>query len=261
MYRMALQLSELRSLTNTTLRDLGLLRLVGQEAMVLARQAKLLARELDWSPSAPLLPGDDVVVLLHGLFATAGVFRPMKDFIEQQTRAKTASFTYSPSASVDAVAQRLARVIAGLPDDVNIHLVGHSMGGLAARWFVQVLGGDPRVVQTISLAAPFQGTNRARFWPTPAGRDLSPGSAVLQELRITAGRGRDVPHLSIAASVDQLVPSGACFSDGEYVVIEECGHNGLLYHSDVASEIVRRIHLQSPPPSSRSWRPPPFERD
>ncbi len=69
-----------------------------------------------------------------------------------------------------------------------------------------------------------------------------------------------VPHLSIAAALDQLVPSGARFAAGDYVLIDDCGHNGLLYHPDVVSEIARRILVHSPPPSSRSSHfPPPPE--
>lgn len=237
--------------------DLRTLRLFGREAAVLARQARMLHRDRGLLLPHHASAGEDVVVFLHGLFATAGVLGPMKRYVEQQTLAHTASFTYWPGAAVADVARELGKLIAQLPHDVNIHLVGHSMGGVAARYYVQELGGDPRVVQTISLASPFEGTNRAWLWPTPAGKDLCPGSRVLQRLAEGARQDARVPHLSIAASLDQLVPGGARFAVGDYVCIEDCGHNGLLYHPDVVSEIVRRIMIQCPPPSSRSSHFPP----
>jgi pimeloyl-ACP methyl ester carboxylesterase len=252
---MAIGLAELDAFARSP--NLRRLKIVGKEALALAKQATLIHR--DWGQQLPsrARSGEDVVVVLHGLFATAGVLVPLKRHIEQQTGAHTASFTYGPGAGVTEVAQRLSRLIDRLPEHVSVHLVGHSMGGLAARWYVQELGGDPRVVQTISIATPFAGTNRALLWPVRAGRDMRSGSDVLWRLTAGAARGRQVPHLSIAAASDQLVPSGACFGEGDAIVIQDCGHNGLLFHPDVASEIVRRILVQSPPPSSYSSSRPP----
>lgn len=184
-------------------------------------------------------PGDDVVVLLHGLFATAGVLRPLRQRIERETGAHTASFTYAPGPGVAAIADTLAELVDCLPGAVRVHLVGHSMGGVAARWYVQELGGDPRVVQTISMASPFRGTRRAFFVPGASGRDIKPDSAVLSRLR---ERGEcTVPHLSIVAAHDLLVTEDATFHQGQREVIAGTGHNGLLFHPRAAELVVERV--------------------
>ena len=113
------------------------------------------------------------------------------------------------------------------------------MGGLAARWFVQELGGDPRIVQTISLASPFNGTRRAWMMPAAAGRDIARDSLVLSRLGQRGDCG--VPHLSVVAARDTLVTEDASLHHGDRIVIEECGHNGLLYHADVAQLVVARV--------------------
>ncbi|GMV12402.1 MAG: hypothetical protein AMXMBFR56_06260 [Polyangiaceae bacterium] len=215
------------------------LREVGREAMAFARQATLLHRDVTATYPRLAEPGDDVVVFLHGLFATAGVLRPMRGAVERETGAHTASFSYAPGPGVAAVAESLAALVDRLPSGVHVHLVGHSMGGIAARWFVQELGGDPRIVQSISLASPFRGTRRAKLVPAAAGRDIAPESAVLA--RLTERGECGVPHLSVVASDDALVTEDATLHFGERVLIEGCGHNGILYHQEVAALIVSRV--------------------
>src|SRR5262249_27617674 len=124
------------------------LRIMGREALAFARLATLLHRDLAALHADHATADEDVVVLLHGLFATAGVLRPLRRRLEQQAGAHTASFSYPPGPGIPALAERLGALVAKLPEGVRIHLVGHSLGGLVARWFVQELGGDPRVVQT-----------------------------------------------------------------------------------------------------------------
>jgi triacylglycerol lipase len=217
------------------------LRRHGLEAVAFARQAVLLHRDVAvLCPERPE-PGDDVVVFLHGLFATAGVLRPMRQRLGRTVVAHAASFTYAPARGVDQVAQNLGQLLARLPDAVRLHLVGHSMGGIVARWYLQEHAADPRVVQTISLASPFRGTRHARLMPTNAGRDIAIGSEVLRRLARRAHVSAHVPHLSVIAAHDQLVTERAQFDLGEAVEIDDCGHNGLLFHPLVAELVAERV--------------------
>lgn len=186
------------------------------------------------------MAGEHVVVLLHGLFATAGVLRPLRGQLETELDCHTASFTYAPGPGVDALGQRLAQLVRRLPSGVRVHLVGHSLGGLAVRWFVQELGGDPRIVQTVSLGSPFRGTKHGRFMPGPAGRDIVPGSPVTRRIGESAARC-PVPHLSIIAEHDTVVTEPASLPVGEVLVIPDCGHNGLLFHPSARESVVRRV--------------------
>ncbi len=214
------------------------LEAMGREAVALARQAVLFHRDVTVVlPRAR--PGDDVVVFVHGLFATAGVLRPLRAQLEQHTGVRTATFTYVPGPSIERIAERLGELVRALPEGTRIHLLGHSVGGLVSRWFVQELGGDSRIVQTISLGSPFGGTSRARLFPAPVGRDIVPGSWLLTRLERKAPGG--VPHFSIAGGADQIVPSGALLSRGDGLVIEGCGHNGLLYHPQTLATVVRKV--------------------
>jgi pimeloyl-ACP methyl ester carboxylesterase len=180
------------------------------------------------------------VVLVHGALATAGAWRPLRTRIENETGARTASFTYGPSSGVVEIARALGKLVAGLPDGVTVHLVGHSLGGLAVRWFVQEMPADARVVQTVSVAAPFEGARGARLFPGRAGRDMRRGSAVLERLADSAA-GSALPHLSIFGTTDTAVSGDTHFPVGERLVLPYAGHNALLFHDGVGSAIVERI--------------------
>src|SRR5690606_27671633 len=109
------------------------------------------------------------------------------------------------------------------------------------RWYVQEAQCvDPRVVQTICLASPFAGSRHARLMPGASGRDLMPGSALLQRIHERAS-SVDVPHLSLAGANDLMVEPGAWLDCGDCRVFPALGHNALLYDMDVISEVVRRI--------------------
>lgn len=223
---------------------LGASRVLGsaaREALALARQATLLHRDV--APVVPATAQGDVVVFVHGFLATAGVLRPLRDVVERGTRAETASFTHPPGVGIVDIAERLAELVRGLASpELRIHLVGHSIGGLAARWFTTELGGDARVVETISIASPFEGAPRARFFPGVLARDIEPGSALLARLR---GAQSGVPHFSIAGGSDRVVPAGALLPHGESLLVEAAGHNEVLYHPTTVAAVVGRIIAMS----------------
>lgn len=213
---------------------------LGREALAMARQWTLLGHDL-----ATVVPAraEDVVVLVHGFLATAGVLRPLREALEADAGVTVASFTHAPGTSIRSLAARVAELV-GRVEAERIQLVGHSIGGLAARWFTQELGGDPRVVQTVSVASPFWGTKRARALPGALGRELDPESEVLA--RIRDGIGRGVPHFAVSGTRDAVVgPPGPLGAAAE-LVVDGCGHNAVLYDARVLRSVVERVRTGRP---------------
>ena len=209
-----------------------------REALAFARQFTLLHRDL---PSVVPSGERELVVLVHGFLATAGVLRPLREHLEAEGHA-VASFTHPPGIGVEELAARVAELVRSARAE-RLQLVGHSIGGLAARWFVQELGGDPRVVQTVSVASPFWGAWRARLVPGPLARDLHPDSDFLARLR--AGIGQGVPHFAVSGSHDSVVgPARPLGAAGE-LVAEGCGHNAVLYDRVVLESVAARIRAHS----------------
>jgi pimeloyl-ACP methyl ester carboxylesterase len=193
-------------------------------------------------------PDDDVVVCLHGLFATAGVLRPLRRRIERHPRVHTASMTYPVGPGIRTLARMLAEVVGDLPSGIRIHLLGHSVGGVVARYYAQEIG-DGRVVQTISMGAPFAGVRHAGRLGIGVARDLDPQSRLLRSLRL-GGQRRGAPrHVSLIADSDALLaaPLSHALVGGEVAVFRDCGHNTMLFHEGVAAVVERRVlELSSP---------------
>jgi pimeloyl-ACP methyl ester carboxylesterase len=212
------------------------------ETVATLREVVLMPRDI-----TPVVPkhatsNDDVVVLVHGFFASAGVFRPMRRHLVSETNALVASFSHPPGVGIERIAQSLAKLVARMPKGCRIHLVGHSLGGLVSRWYVQELGGHARVAQTISLGSPFGGTERARPFRFLVGADLHRTSPVLARLRARA-HDHEVPHLSVVGDDDAMVVprESAVFPRGEVIVLRGRGHNSLLFDAESITAVTARI--------------------
>jgi pimeloyl-ACP methyl ester carboxylesterase len=213
----------------------ALLDALAREARALARQATLLHRDV--TTVLPARGASDVVVLVHGFLATAGVLRPLRERLEAEAGLGVASFTHPPGIGIREVAARVGELVARVSAE-RVHLIGHSIGGLAARWFVQELGGDPRVVQTISIATPYWGVRRAWLLPGELARELEPSSALLATLR--EGLGRGVPHVSLSGTHDVVVGRPEALA-AEHALALGMGHNAILYDDSVLSDLVARV--------------------
>src|SRR5689334_22276320 len=93
------------------------LAITGREALAFAKQALLLRHDA----RAPVMPsgvrdGDDVVVLLHGVFATAGVTRPIRATLTRRPGIHAAAFSYAPGPGVEALSSRLHELLGALPE-------------------------------------------------------------------------------------------------------------------------------------------------
>lgn len=212
------------------------------ETLATLREMALMPRDIIPVVPQAVTHADDVVVLVHGIFASAGVFRPMKQDLLRETKAKVASFTHAPGPTIPRLARSLARLVERIGFGPRIHLVGHSLGGLVARWYVQELGGHRRVAQTISLGSPFGGTERARPFRFFVGNDLHTTSPTLARLRARA-KEHGVPHLSIVADADAVVVpcKSAVFPSGDVHVLEGRGHNSLLFDPEAIRLVVDRV--------------------
>ena len=226
------------------------------ETLSTLREVVLMPRDLGIVMPARLGATDDVVVLIHGFFASGGVFRPMKERLVAETGSKVATFTHAPGVSITSIAKSVARIVERIPMSCRVHVVGHSLGGLVARWYVQELGGHERVAQTISLGSPFGGTEIARRFPILVGRELCRTSPLLARLRARAHE-HDVPHTSVVADADTMVVpcESAVFPRGDVVVLPGRGHNSLLFDPEsiaVVTDRVRRAQFTAAATSGRS---------
>jgi hypothetical protein len=214
-------------------------QLIGLERLALLREMALVPLDLAAVVPEEVRSGDDVVVLVHGFLASAGVFRPLRGRLEREAGARVATFTHAPGAGIRRIARQLAEVVDRVPASARVTVVGHSLGGVVARWYVQEMGGHARVTRTISLASPFRGIDVPPFF---IGADLHAQSDLLKRLRENA-HACGVPHTSIVAEHDTVVAgvNTACLGFGDVVVLPRRGHNGLLFCDTVANLVIERV--------------------
>ncbi len=93
-------------------------------------------------PTEPKPP----VVLLHGFIDNRSVFVLLRRSLAQHGRQQIESLNYSPlTCDIRTAAELLGRhieEICGARGSREVDIVGHSLGGLIARYYVQRLGGD-----------------------------------------------------------------------------------------------------------------------
>ncbi len=213
-------------------------QLIGVERLALLREVALMP--LDLTDVVPdVCTGDNVVVLVHGFLASAGVFRPLRVRLEREAGARVATFTHAPGVGIRRIARRLAELVDRFPPSVRVTVVGHSLGGVVARWYVQEMGGHTRVVRTISLGSPFGGIDVPQFF---VGADLHEQSVLLRRIREHA-HVCGIPHTSIVGEDDTVVAGvkTACLGFGDVVVLPRRGHNGLLFCETVANLVIDRV--------------------
>lgn len=126
------------------------------------------------------------ILLVHGLVDNRSIFAMLRRQLRQRGFDRIWTTNYQIwTSDVRVAARRLAATVDAIREQTGyerIHVVGHSMGGLVARYYVQRLGGDAHVHTLVTLGTPHQGTRAARLLPRGICRQLAPTSDVIAEL-------------------------------------------------------------------------------
>lgn len=225
-----------------------------REAVSTARAALLYPlgmaeRLLSTGPASGDPAHDTPVLLVHGYGHNRS------GWFELDRRLREAGFTsvhtmnYTPRAGVPELAARLAGRVAEIRAHTGaekVHLVGHSLGGILIRWFVQELGGDQVVDTAITVASPHEGTLAAVVGVGRCARDLRPGSRVLRRLAMGA-RATDVRWIAYYSNIDLLVqpaPSAMLRHpalEATNIFVRDHGHVSIMTSTQVARSIVDQL--------------------
>jgi hypothetical protein len=204
------------------------------------------------------------VVLVHGLIDNRSVFAVMRRSLRRRGFAHVCSWNYSPLLTdVARGARDLGEHIERICEQTGherVRVVGHSLGGLIARYHVQRQGGDARVESLVTLGTPHSGSLLAHVVPTPLIRQLRPASPVLRELEEPA-IGCRTRVTAVYSDLDQVVlptSSGRCEHPdlaARNVLVRGVGHMSLPIHRGVVDEVAATLA------GRRSWpadaAPPP----
>lgn len=190
------------------------------------------------------------VLLLHGFGAPRRILHVLERRLRRNLGVAVMSFHLPGlggafgSAQIEAEAARLAEKLERLCEKHGVSeldIIGHSKGGLVARYMVSHHPVGRRVKTLVTLGSPFGGAPLAVLGVAALGLlsksvwQLMPFSSFLRDMRRTP-----VPHgmrvVSIAGSLDMIAPAPMCKlrmdeADAGLVdnfVVTGVGHNGLL---------------------------------
>ncbi len=186
------------------------------------------------------------ILLVHGVVDNRSVFTVLRRGLRRRGFNHVASLNYSPlTDDIREVARQLAIKVEQICEETGyerIHLIGHSMGGVIARYYVQCMDGDERVDTCVTLGSPHSGTLAARLVPHPLARQLRPGSDLIQELAEPAP-GIRTRFVAIWSDHDQMViPTSSARLDHpdltyRNVFVRGVGHISLPIDGRVVHEI------------------------
>ncbi len=185
-------------------------------------------------PSRPVSGDGPVVVLAHGLGAPGWTLRRLESafsaagFVHHR-------FTYPsllPSATVERFGSEMVEEVSGFGPVI---LVGHSLGGVIARWAAADV---PDAVGVVSIGSPFRGSRAANAAFVGVPRQLRESRSVIAPLL-----DRPCPHhVAIASSADRIVPVSSALALGDSRrIISSVRHTELTAHPVACRELVRAV--------------------
>jgi pimeloyl-ACP methyl ester carboxylesterase len=200
---------------------MGRLRVLGTEvsafgATVLSMPLGLLLPRSVYDPAAP---HPTPVVLVHGFLGHPSNFLALRGYLATCGVRNFGAFTYGPRLDYQRLALGLHETVAAVCEATGhrrVDVVAHSLGGLVARYLVEMTGDQGRVRRLVTLGSPYFAS------PIPPCEFAIFGSS---DPFIAPPHPEHGPHAA------EMHPGG------RVTVVPDCGHWGLLFRPSV----VRRV--------------------
>lgn len=196
----------------------------------------------------PQTRGETPILLLHGLFNNRASWFWFKAFLRKQGFNNIATINLSSWHNEEVLTELVAKKVDELRHQLGVdkvHLVGHSMGGIIARNYIQLRGGAGKVDHCVTLGSPHLGSKLTPFAFAPLGKVLVPGSDFLRRLN-EAPVPEKVTVTNIYTRKDNMVLPNANtrLPWGEQVELDGLGHTGLIYRHPALAAVSAALQKQ-----------------
>lgn len=190
------------------------------------------------------------VVLLHGLYQN----RACCYWLQLRLAVhgyRVVTINLPPWKDLESLTEKLDQTLARLRQELAIQqvdIIGHSMGGIIARNYIQRRGGAPYIRSCITLGTPHFGSRLAVFAITSLAQTLIPRSPLLSQLNRSHWPPNVALHSIYSATDNLLLPTRSGQSPlARNYRIGHCGHMLLLYHPHVFNRIHTVLQEVGPP--------------
>ena len=122
----------------------------------------------------------------------------------------------------------------------RIAIVGHSMGGVIGRFYLDTDAGRERVARLITIGSPHHGTTLGLRALDPAGRELGTTSGRFANLPAIP---RGVPVTALYSEIDNFIApqSSAILEGAENLSCGDVGHLQLVFAAPVLEAVALRL--------------------
>ncbi|NBX68756.1 MAG: alpha/beta fold hydrolase [Proteobacteria bacterium] len=195
----------------------------------------------------PKLP----VLFIHGIFHNRSTFAWLKQRLYSKgfRHFKEVNLLTSihPIPRLAEQVARESRLLVKKFQVPQIDIVAHSMGGMIARYFVQLLGGDGLVRNLITLGTPHRGTEWSKYSLIPHIRELAPQSRTI-ELLNQCPPPKYTRAVAVSGDLDIVIrPKDCTWWEGvRNIHLSRVGHAGLLFSKRVLEITLSHLDEESP---------------
>lgn len=201
-------------------------------------------------PGAHDVAGGIPVLFIHGYFCNGGAFALMRRYLARHGFTNTSMITCEPVyGDIDDYAGQVhARIeeICAATGAAQVVLVGHSMGGLTARRYVQ-LHGPARVAKIITLGTPHHGAIHSHGGRGRNARQMRLDSRWLERLNADETGPAPVPIASVFSYHDNIVApqESARLGHAATVALHGVGHLEMVFSPRVLKRVLEEIQSVS----------------
>lgn len=194
--------------------------------------------------------GPRPIILLHGYAMNRANFLPLAFRLARAGLGPIYGFEYWTLGRTAAAARQLGWFVDQVREATGateVDLIGHSMGGVVARYYVTLVGGDRVVKNLVTLGSPHSGTDVSAVGIGHPTRELLLGSKLVARLA-AAAPPKHTRMTLVWSRADALVPGGRqlpaiklALPDAEVIMYDDLGHVALLGSRRVATEVITRL--------------------
>jgi triacylglycerol esterase/lipase EstA (alpha/beta hydrolase family) len=214
----------------------------------------------DMTPSAAARPRRQVggqspsqvtspVVLVHGYGGAKTQWLLVERALSASSYRQITTMEYDAcSTDIPGLARQLCGLVHAVLAETGatqVHLVGHSLGGVIIRYAVTMLGLDDVVAAAVTVASPHGGSPIARLGTSTTAAQLRPGSSLLRQLEAAVRPGR-ARWTAFSAGCDVVVPAARARVRpaelaAQNVTIPGEGHLSILLSPRLVRAVVQAI--------------------
>ena len=185
------------------------------------------------------------VILLHGLFQNRSCLFWLQYRLRAAGYQQIISINTPPWRDMETSTENLSKKVDEMRIKLKIDkviLVGHSMGGMIARNYVQSRGGAANVRGMVTLGSPHHGSKLAPFALSSMGKSLLPGSAFLRQFNSVLWPN-ETQAISIFTRYDNIVlPAESGKMEGaQQIELDGMGHTALLFHPRSLQAVISAL--------------------